>query len=93
MIIELIPSGGLGGTAPLRLNVSQIVLRLDDGTPMAAAAHYGPDGAVLVESAAFNPEAFQRMLKILGINQTVLVSTIKTAPPVAGARLIAGPQS
>lgn len=91
MIIEVIPAGGLGH-APLRLEASQVLIKMDDGTPIAVAAHYGPDRTVAVESIAFNEVAFHRMLRMLGVQQTVLVTTVRTdKTPPAGARLLAGP--
>lgn len=93
MIVEIIPQSGIGTEEPLVLRANQIVIRHEDGTPIACVAAYGPDGAIAVASAAFDPVEFNRMLRVLGINSTVMVSTIQMAKPPAGAVLLSAPNS
>lgn len=88
MIIELLPEVG---QAPIRLTVSQIVVRQDNGTPIYVAAHYGPDGAYAASSVG--DADFNRMLRVLGVNMTVLVEKLMLPQAPAGARLIAGPKT
>lgn len=87
MIIELIPR--IGG-APLRLDVSQFVVRQDNGTPISVGAEYGPEGAQAVSCVGCKD--FQRMLRVLGVKDTVVVDTLHMPQPQPGVRLIAGPQ-
>jgi hypothetical protein len=86
VIIELIPH--IGGQ-PIRLNISQFVVRQDNGTPISVGAEYGPDQSQAV-SCVGNKD-FERMLRILGIKDTVVVHTLQMPKPQPGARLIAGP--
>lgn len=91
MILEIIPEGGLGKAAPLRLNASQVVIRDDFGNPIAAAALYGQDRTIAIGSLAHDDPGFHRLLKVLGINTTTVVSTIQMPKPEPGARLLHGP--
>lgn len=88
MIIKLIPH--VGGP-PLVLNVSQFLVCQDNGTPIAVGAEYGPENAQAVSMVGL-PD-FQRMLRVLGVNTTVVVDTLSMSKPQPGARLIAGPTS
>jgi hypothetical protein len=90
MILEIIPDGGIGRGAPIRLLATQIIVRLDDGTPVAVAAHYG-DGTSYAVSMA-GKDDFNRILRNLGVHQTVICDTIELPKPPPGARLIAGPK-
>ncbi len=87
MIIELISR--VGGP-PLRLDVSQFVVRQDNGTPVACGAEYGPDGAQALSCVGCKD--FQRMLRVLGVKDTVVVDTLQMPQPQPGVKLIAGPQ-
>lgn len=88
MIIEVIDR--IGGK-PLRLNANQVLIRLDDNTPVMLAAHYGPDNALAAGSAAHNPDEFRRLLQSLGVGETVIVKTVSGSPPPSGARLLRRP--
>ena len=93
MIVEIIPSEGIG-TAPLRLEAAQVVIRHENGTPLALAAHYGPNNSLAFASVAFNDVEFNRFLRALGIEGTVIVAgTVKTPKPEAGATLLVPPSS
>lgn len=86
MKIQLIPR--IGG-APVVLDVSQFIVVNDMGTPISVGAVYGPDGADAVSCIGCND--FQRMLRVLGINTTVVVDKLTLPKPQPGAKLIAGP--
>lgn len=79
------------GGSPLVLEASQILVRLDDGTPAMIAAHYGPNNALAIGSAPHNADEFRRLLRVLGVAETVIVKTVNGAPPPAGARLLHSP--
>ena len=87
MIIELIPR--IGGE-PIRLNIAQFVVRQDNGTPISVGAEYGPEGSQAVSCVGCKD--FQRMLRVLGVKDTVVVDTLQMPQPQPGARLIAGPR-
>jgi hypothetical protein len=90
MIAKLIPLDGIGRGQVLVLPVSQVILETDDGTPIFAAAHYGPDGAYSASMAGM--EDFNRLLRRLGVSQTTVVDRIRLSGPPPGAQLIAGPR-
>jgi len=88
MIIELIPY--VGGE-PIRMSVAQFVVRQDNGTPIAVGAEYGPDNSQAV--SCIGVPDFERILRVLGIRETVVVHTLQMPKPMPGARLITGPTS
>jgi hypothetical protein len=63
------------GKPPIRVEASQVVIRMPNGTPVSVAALYGGPTSVLV-SHCEDPN-FNANLNKLGINETVVVSTIK----------------
>lgn len=85
MIVQLIPRSGVG-TPPIVLDATQIIVRLDDGTPICAASHYGPDGSYAV--ARVGDTDFQQMLRALGVNMTVVVDTIQMPKPIPGSQIL-----
>jgi hypothetical protein len=89
MILEFIPESGIGSGAPVRVPVCQVVVRQNNGTPIYAGAEYGPAGAQ-AHAKAGDPD-FNRVLRALGINMTVVVDTLEMPPPPRGARLLTGP--
>ena len=92
MILELLSRDPLTGRlSRIVIPATQILIRQLNGTPIAIAADYGPEGATAVASAAFDNNEFHRTMRNLGIDATVLVSTIKMPPPPPGARLLADP--
>ena len=97
MIIEVVLSDGIGKSAPLVLHCNQLVVRQDNGTPIGVFAHFGPDGAYAASIAAHckhcgkGIEDFNRMLRALGVNMTVVVDTLQLPKPPPGAKLVAGP--
>lgn len=94
MFVEIIPEGGIGrAAAPIRLRASQIVIRDDLGNPLCVAALFGPDGAIAVAKADDEGENFHRVLKNLGIQDTVLVDTLRLPTPPPGAVLLSDPRS
>lgn len=90
MIVEIIPLGGIGNGAPLKLEASQIVIYQDNGTPIVVAAHYGAAGTIAVASVEHNQLEFNQMLRRLGIQMTVIVDRLHMPSPPPGARLVAG---
>lgn len=88
MIVKLVPR--IGG-APLVLDAASFVVCQDNGTPIAAGGEYGPDGAQYVSMVG--QKDFQRVLRVLGVNTTVVVDTLKPLRPQPGARLIADPDN
>lgn len=88
MIVEFYDQ--MGGQA-LRMRAAQVIIRTDDGTPLAVASVYGPEGGHLVETASPDPrqqERFQRALRTLGVNQLVIVDEVQDLPVPAGAKLL-----
>lgn len=88
MIIEIVSR--VGGP-PVVLEASQFVVRNDQGTPISVGAVYGPDDTDAVSCVGCSD--FQRMLRVLGINTTVIVNRLAFPKPQPGAVLVAGPQS
>lgn len=87
MIVEIIPAVG---QQPIVLVAAQVVVRNEDGTPVAAAATYGPDDTIAVTHV--KDKDFNQMLRNLGVNMTVIVDTLQLPKPPAGARLLLGPR-
>lgn len=71
-IVEIIETVG---RPPLRLEASQVVVRMPNGTPVCAAALFGSSDSVLV-SHCEDPN-FNANLKKLGINDTVITTSLK----------------
>lgn len=93
MIVEILPAAGIGKAAPLVLSANQIVIRLDDGTPIALAAVFGDDRQIAVGSLTHNATEFHRFLRSVGIRDTVIVQKLKMPAPPPGAHLVAGPDT
>jgi hypothetical protein len=91
MIVEIIADTGIGRSKPIVINASQIVVRQDNGTPIYVCAHYGPANACAHSMVGMDD--FDRYLKVLGINMTVVVSKIALSGPPCGAKLLTGPTS
>lgn len=89
MIVEIIPDSGVGRGEPIRLRAHQVVVRLDDGTPVSVSATYGPDKAVANSQAG--DDDFNRVLRNLRISGPVICDRIELPKPPPKARLIAGP--
>ena len=71
-IVEVIESIG---KPPLRIPASQVVVRMQDGTPVSVAALFGRATSVMVshcEDASFNDN-----LRKLGINETVISTKVQ----------------
>jgi hypothetical protein len=71
-IVEVIESIG---KPPLRIPASQVVVRMQDGTPVSVAALFGSATSVMVshcEDASFNDN-----LRKLGINETVISTKVQ----------------
>jgi len=84
LVVEVIPRLALPQAVPLTLPASQIVIRLTDGTPVALAACFGPDGAYAVSK--IGDADFERLLDLLGIKvSSVQVDWVKLSTPPAGA--------
>lgn len=92
MILQIIPREGIGRGRPITIEAAQVVVLNDQGTPIAAAAHYGPNAGCAVASVAHDEAGFQRMLRVLGINTTVIVNKLVMPQPEPNARLLHSPQ-
>lgn len=88
MKIKLIPR--IGG-APLVLDVSQFVVCNDHGTPISVGAEYGPANSQAVSCVGCDD--FQRVLRVLGVDTTVIVDRLVMPKPQTGVQLLAGPTS
>ena len=88
IIVELIPPGGLGSAAPVRLLAAQVVLRRPDGTPIGVARVEGDDAHVL--SHPLDPD-FLLELARAGVHDPVRLSDAHAPPLPHGARRLAGP--
>lgn len=88
MRIELITRVG---DPPIVLDVAQFVVRNGRGTPIAAGAEYGPDDSQAV-SCVGHPD-LARVLRLLGVQTTVVVDRVVLPQPAPGARLLAGPRA
>jgi hypothetical protein len=86
MKIKLIPKIG---HAPIVLDVSQFMVVDENDTPISVGATYGPDGASAVSCVGCND--FNRMLRALGVNQTVILTKIQLPQVEAGSRLLVNP--
>ena len=63
------------GKPPIRVEASQLVVRLPDGTPISLAALYGGQESVLVSHC--EDPTFNENLRKLGINETVVSEKLK----------------
>lgn len=76
MIVQVhLPTGGEPATLP----ASQFVVRDRDDAVHAVAADYGPEGAQAVSVRGLKD--FVRILRVLGIQSTVIVAPVVTGPP------------
>ena len=71
-IVEVVQSIG---RPPIKMEASQVVIRMSDGTPVSLAALYGSIDSVLV-SHCDDPN-FNNNLKKLGINDTVVTEKLR----------------
>ena len=84
MIVELISEG-----RPIRLQVSQLVVFNEEGTPVVVAGLFG-NGAI--KAAHVLDDDFQQTLRTFGHGRHhVEVQEIQAAPVPGGAKLITGP--
>ena len=90
MILEIIPKGGIGAGGPVVMEVSQVLIKQVDGTPIGVAAEYGPEGAYAVAHAGDTD--FNRILKALGIDQLVITDTLYADGTPGSVRLVKGEQ-
>lgn len=88
MRVVVYTRGGLLA-APVVLEATQVLVEQSNGTVVAAAAEYGPDGSVAVAHCA-DPD-FNEMLDRLGVGRATVCDAIQLPRPPAGARLVAGP--
>jgi len=63
------------GQPPLRLQASQVVIRMPNGTPVSVAAVFGTSDSVLVSHC--EDENFNVNLQKLGINETVITTKLR----------------
>jgi hypothetical protein len=93
MILEILPADGLGHGEAIVMHAAQVVVRQDNGTPVAVVAHYGPENSYSVGSVAHDDEEFHRILRTLGINETVVVQHLEMRKPPPEAILVASPKT
>lgn len=86
LIVEILSDRGLVRQRPLQLRAHQVVVRLPDGTPVALASSYGPDGAYLV--SCVHDAQFNKELRQAGVFQTVEVEAYQPPAPEGGSRLV-----
>ncbi len=91
MIVQILGADGIGHGAPITLNANQVVVMMDDGTPVMLASVFGPNGSIKVGSAYHDSDQFNRMLRDLGIQMTTIVKRIPRQAPPPGAKLVASP--
>lgn len=83
MILEIISK--IGG-APLRIEASQLMIRNEQGTPLAVAGEYG-NGAVKVAHAL--DRDFQKSLQAFGFGRHRVEATVIESPAAPhGAKLL-----
>jgi hypothetical protein len=63
------------GKPPIRLEASQVVIRMPDGTPVSVAALFGGSGGLMVSHCT--DEQFNDNLQKLGITQTVITKKVQ----------------
>lgn len=81
---------GDGSLRSFRLtDVSSVVVRQNNGTPIMVAAEVG-DGRTQ-QVAHVKDADFHRVLRQLGVSDTVICDTLLLPPPPLGARLLTGP--
>lgn len=90
MILQIIPAAGVGSGKPIVLDASQVVIRQDNGTVMALAMHYGPDGSYVIGIAG--DDEFDRLLAAAGIHEEVICDRLQLPKPPPGAVLVADPR-
>lgn len=88
MIVDLLVSLGGGAPRPLRLVCRQVLVRNGKGTPILVAAEHGPDGTQKV--AHVRDKDFHRILRELGVHETVVCDRVELPQPPPGARLVSG---
>jgi hypothetical protein len=88
MILKILPNGP--GSQPLIIDASLVLACLDNGTPVMAAGDYGPGGTLKASHAG--DKDFNKTLRDLGLDKTVICDTLVLPPPPPGARVIAGPR-
>jgi hypothetical protein len=90
MILEILLDDGTGLVRPVVVAATRVVVRQDNGTPIAVAAEYGPPGSQVVAKAG-DPE-FAAELRKVGVREPVACDLLELPKPPPGARLVAGPR-
>jgi len=89
MILQIIPKGGIGHSAPLVLEATQVLVLDGKGTILAVAADHGPVRGYCIGHA--QDADFNRTLATLGIHRFTICDTLHLPKaPTGGARIIAG---
>lgn len=88
MIVEIVD--GVGGRS-LVVPATQVIVRQDNGTPIAAAAEFGEERCQKVATVR-DPADLNRLLADLGVGERVEVGVLQLPGPPRGARLLAGPK-
>lgn len=63
------------GKPPIKVEASQVVVRMPDGTPISLAALYGSNNSVLVSHC--DDQNFNKNLQKLGITETVVTTKVE----------------
>lgn len=85
MIVEILPK--IGG-APLRLEASQVLVLNEQGTPVAIAGEYGPQGGIMAAHAG-DQQDFNRALRTFGYGRhQIITERISPSRPPVGAKLL-----
>ena len=88
MIIEIIDK--LGHAQPIRVEGTQVLVRNNQGTPIAVAGEFGPDGAV--KTAHCCDAEFQQILNAFGYGRhQVEVKQVQLTPVPSGASKLISP--
>jgi hypothetical protein len=92
VILEILPAGGIGRGEPIVLNASQILIKDAVGNPIMVAGYYGPEGGLNAAALFHDSDEFHDVLRMLGIDMTVILRKLQLPGPPQGARLVSGPK-
>ncbi len=87
MIAHIIVNGMLGGK-PLVVNIDQLVVFQDNGTPVGLFAEYGPHSSQI--ATIVGNEDFNRQLRNFGISTPVDCQRLQVSKPSGAVKLVKG---
>lgn len=89
IFIEIITAGGIGSQARrVRIPITQMLTRRDDGTLLCVTAAYGADEVLISRPG---DEDWESTLQGLNIRENVTVQQLHLPPVPSGARLLTKP--